>query len=193
MKDLYRSYLRFINGINKISLIPAIFFTSAILNFYAPKYSLSKFGILFGTYILTRAFLHSQVSLQIETNLNYFFNKYRHLTRENLYDLEDNRRKFFRLDTSSYYRESSSEILHDKGHHEHGDHHDASIYYGPHPADSFKNLSRWEEINNKFSEGKSSYDSSVELVLGEPIDIKRIIRTLPTVDDFKKALNKVNG
>jgi hypothetical protein len=42
------------------------------------------------------------------------------------------------------------------------------------------------EINKKFTTGKSIYDdSSNENVLGEPVDIKRNIRQLPTIEEYK--------
>jgi len=43
-----------------------------------------------------------------------------------------------------------------------------------------------KEIDRKFNTGKSSFDDpDQELLLGDKIDIKRIIRSVPTVDDYK--------
>lgn len=42
------------------------------------------------------------------------------------------------------------------------------------------------EVSKKFTTGKSIYDDvSNENVLGEPVDIKRNIRKLPTAADYK--------
>jgi hypothetical protein len=66
--------------------------------------------------------------------MSFYYYKYSNLAVENLHDIEDPRRKFFKIDTTSYYRETANEILH-KQHHAGGHgHHDTSTYYGPHPV-----------------------------------------------------------
>jgi hypothetical protein len=43
-----------------------------------------------------------------------------------------------------------------------------------------------KEIDRKFNTGHSRFDNpDEELLLGDKIDIKRIIRTVPSVDDYK--------
>jgi len=43
------------------------------------------------------------------------------------------------------------------------------------------------EINRKFTEGVSKFDDpEQELVLGETIDIKRTIRSVPTTEEYRK-------
>ncbi len=52
--------------------------------------------------------------------------------------------------------------------------------------DDHQNLQVVEEINKKFTEGTCAFDNpDNELILGEPIDIKRIIKQLPTVEEYK--------
>lgn len=55
--------------------------------------------------------------------------------------------------------------------------------------DDHLNLEEVEEINKKFTEGTCKYDNPEdELLLGDPIDIKRIIRRLPTSQDYRKLI-----
>jgi hypothetical protein len=43
------------------------------------------------------------------------------------------------------------------------------------------------EVDKKFRTGQSIYDNpEYENVLGEPIDIKRVIRNLPTIEDYRQ-------
>lgn len=42
------------------------------------------------------------------------------------------------------------------------------------------------EVSRKFTTGKSLYDNPEnENVLGEPVDIRRNIRKLPTIDEYR--------
>jgi hypothetical protein len=44
-----------------------------------------------------------------------------------------------------------------------------------------------DEITKKFTEGSCVYDNPEnELLLNDPIDIRRIIRTLPTLEEYRK-------
>jgi hypothetical protein len=93
--------------------------------------------------MVSRSVLENLFQEHLDSNLNYYLHKYSNLAKENLLEIEDPRRKFFRLDTNQYYRETANEILH-HGHHEGGHsgghHHDTSNYFGPHPVSSFLTL-----------------------------------------------------
>ena len=114
----------------------------------------------------------------------YYFQKYNHLAKENIYDIEDPRRKFFTPDTSSYYRETSQEIYDRKTPEQK---HDPAIYYGPHPYNDYENYEELVEINKKFILGHSKFDDpEYDKILGDKIDIKRNIKDIPKFEDHKE-------
>jgi hypothetical protein len=103
------------------------------------------YPLFFGlTWFLSNNFIQAQFANLFNDNVSYYYYKYMHMTKSEYAEIEDPRRKFFRLDTSVYYRQTAEEILHgghghDAGHGGHGghgghEHHDTSTYYGPYPV-----------------------------------------------------------
>ena len=139
LKIYFSAYTRFLKNMNLLAIIPTFFLykwsTSCL---WIPKYKISKILAFGGCYIASVVFVRLFLKESLESNLCYFLHKYRPLAKENLLEIDDPRRKFFRVDTSEYYRESASDILHPEGSHggghggSHG--HDTSNYYGPHPV-----------------------------------------------------------
>lgn len=112
----------------------------------------------------------------------YYQQKYSHLTVNSLDAVEDKRRSFYTPDKDVYYRETAQEIFDTKNADQH---HDGSIYYGPHPFNDHENVEDAVEVTKKFLTGHSKYDDE-ELLLNDPIDIKRRVRSIPTYDEFKR-------
>lgn len=128
----YNTYV--LENLNKIAIIPTFFLAGSL--FSVMKLKLKALNILAASviYLGTTNMLKALVSLRYSDIMSYYYNKYSHIAVDNLRDIEDPRRKFFKLDTTSYYRESANEILHKQHHAEGHGHHDTSTYYGPHPV-----------------------------------------------------------
>lgn len=170
-------------NLNVISLMLTTFTAGAYLQMFPIKVIYLKVALFYSMYKINQYLITGYFEENKYHVFSYYYHKYKHTAVENLNDIEDARRKFFRPDTSVYYRESPQEIY-DKKSPEML--HDPAIYYGPHPFDDYENLDALVEINNKFLHGESAYDhAGAEIVLGEPIDIKRRIRNIPTVEEYK--------
>jgi hypothetical protein len=169
-----------------ISIIPGIAYASALSKTIFANNTfklLNLANLVIGTFLAHR-FLNGYVKDLDNQIGTYYMNKYENILVDNLNEVDDKRRKFFRPDTSVYYRQTHQEILDSKSP---SQLHDPSIYYGPHPYDDYQNAQELIEINSKFMHGHSAFDEhDAERVLGEKIDIKRRIRDLPTVEEFKK-------
>lgn len=168
-------------NIGILSIMPTLLLTSAFFKFCSLKKNY-LYGLSFAVfYYLVSNMTKNYFNTLSNTVLSYYYFKYEALTTDSISKIEDPRRKFFRLDTNSYYRETAQEIYDKKSP---SQLHDSSIYYGPHPYDDYENTPTLVELNKKFLEGESSIDQN-ELVLNEPIDIKRLIRGIPTAEDYK--------
>ena len=143
LKVYYSGCERVLKNMKYFAFIPTIFLYQFALSFRLPKYRLTNLSFLVASYIFSVSTLQFFIQEHLDSNLNYFLYKYNNLTKENILEIEDPRRKFFRLDTNQYYRQSANEILH-HGHHDDshsgGHHHDTSNYFGPHPVSSFLTL-----------------------------------------------------
>lgn len=133
-------------------------------------------------YYIFYKIIRKEVDVHVGAFYLYYYQKYKHLTSDSLNKVEDKRRKFYTPDKDVYYRETAQEIFDKKNADQH---HDGSIYYGPHPFNDHENNEDAMEISKKFFTGKSKFDEN-ETLLDEPIDIKRRVRQLPTQEDYKK-------
>lgn len=114
----------------------------------------------------------------------YYYLKYEDETVDQLNQIKDIRREYFRPDTSVPYRETHQEIYDKKTP---SQLHDSSIYYGPHPYDDYENVEDVVEINKKFLQGESKFDQEgMEEILGDKVTIKRRIRDIPTVEEYRR-------
>lgn len=132
LKTFMVYYEKFFENIKTFAYIPSFFMAGALFKMWRPHkkilYPLGFFGIV----LLNQTLIASYLKTYANNYIGYFYHKYAHLTVDNIEKIEDPRRKFFRLDTSSYYRQSHEDILH-KGHH--GGHHDHEApYYGNSPV-----------------------------------------------------------
>lgn len=177
------------NNLKYIAAIASIFMSSGILkmcNFG------SKHWMKFLTIFVSYKFIHmssNQLYLNYYNDMvSYYYFKYQNIAVDEKSQVKDPRREFINLDKSVYYRETSQEIRH-KSHHpaNHGHHdHDTSTYYGPYPYDDHQNLGTVAEISRKFTEGTCAFDNPEnELLLNEPIDINRVVRSLPTSEEYR--------
>lgn len=166
--------------LNLIAIFPTMLFGSALLK--NTNKSTTAFG-LFTLYYSFNCLIKSYFSSLNSTFYGYYAKKYKNIFVDNLNEVKDKRREFFRPDTSVYYRETAQEIYDKKSAHEQ---HDGSLYYGPHPFDDHENVDSVVETNRKFMEGHSAWDNQDnELLLTEPIDIKRNVRKLPSVSEYR--------
>lgn len=183
MKVFMNYYTTFMKNVNLIALLPAIFLSGAIFSFGTFKQKYLYLVTLGAAYYGSKGYLGGYFSNLGCHVMSYYYYKYAHLAVDNLNQIEDPRRKFFRPDTSTYYRETPQEIYDRKSAKML---HDSSIYYGPHPFDDHENVESVLEINNKFMDGVSSWDvEGTEQILGESIDIKRNIRRLPIIEEYR--------
>lgn len=89
-----------------------------------------------GAYYITKKMMEFSYSKYLTHITSYYYYKYEKLAVDDINEIKDNRRSFFKLDTSSYYRETAQDIRHashhpaSEGHHDH----DTSTYYGPYPV-----------------------------------------------------------
>jgi len=137
LKSFLSYYEKFFRNVNTFSYIPSFFMAGALFKCWRPGkkilYPLSLAGIV----LLNQSLISSYLKVYANNYIGYFYHKYAHLAVDshNLDKIDDPRRKFFYLDTTSYYRQSHEDILH-KGHH--GGHHDHEApYYGNSPVISF--------------------------------------------------------
>jgi len=170
-------------NLNVVSFMLTTFTAGGFIHLFPIKLIYLKVALFFSLYKVNKYLISGYFEENKHHVFSYYYHKYKHTAVDKLSDIEDARRKFFRPDTSVYYRETPQEIY-DKKSPEML--HDPAIYYGPHPFNDYENLDALVEINNKFLHGHSAYDSEgSETLLGEPIDIKRKIRNIPTVDEYK--------
>jgi hypothetical protein len=178
-------YPIFLKNLNLFLVIPTIFFSGAFIK--STQTNLQpyvKASIFVWIYFSLKMFSESYLNDTFTNVFTYNYWKYSHTAVDELKDIKDKRREFFRPDTKSYYRETPQEIMDKKGHHLL---HDSSIYYGPHPFDDHENAENLVELNKKFMTGKAKFDDPHnELLLNEPIDIERRIRSIPTFEEYKK-------
>ncbi len=140
LREFYIGYTRFLNNAKKFALIPA-FFISAFLfrlghNSVLFKYKIMYPIVFFSSLMFSRICINGLYRSHYNDNMSYYYYKYKHLAVNDLLKVNDPSRKYFKIDTSVYYRETPQDILH----HSHGDeghgegHHDTSTYYGPYPV-----------------------------------------------------------
>jgi hypothetical protein len=173
---------------NYFSFLSAIFLYNGVLSGinYGNKQWM-KLLTLCGCFFTTKFFVNNVYLNYYNDISNYYYFKYQNVSVDDVNEVKDPRREFFYLDKSSYYRESSQEIRH-KAHHpaSQGHDHDTSTYYGPYPYDDHQNLDVVSEISKKFTEGTCAFDNPEnEMILNEPIDIKRIVRNLPSGEEYR--------
>jgi hypothetical protein len=148
LKKLDRFLTHLNKNINLFSYIPAIFLTGFLFRLGSGSrlygYKIMYPIVFYVSLCLTRGVIKANLSDHYTSAISYYYQKYSHLSVDNINKINDPRRKFFRVDTSSYYRESPHDIIHkqhhDAGHGGHGGnggHHDTSTYYGPHPVSFF--------------------------------------------------------
>lgn len=134
IKELAAYQQHMVGIMSKVAIVPTIFLSGIFFSLYRPKMTGLSLLIVYGFYNLSSRFARGLIDKRYNDSMSYYYYKYQSLGVENLHDIEDPRRKFFKLDTTSYYRETAAEILH-KQHHAGGHgHHDTSTYYGPHPV-----------------------------------------------------------
>jgi hypothetical protein len=179
----YSDYFQYVQSYRPIaSLIPVIIVYGALTKNLNVKPGL-KIAMAIGTYFTINVLVQKYVNFYGALFYGQFYAKYSNLATENINEVQDPKRKFFKPDTSVYYRETPQEIYDQKSA---SQLHDSSIYLGPHPFNDHENVDSIIEINNKFLNGESSYDKeNYEKVLGDDIDIKRKIKQLPTVEEFR--------
>lgn len=119
------------------SLISTIFLSGFLFeNVNFQKNYLKRFLAIGAIFFSVHTVIHRIYLNHFNDLTSYYYYKYQHLFVDSLEEVEDNRRKFFQLDTSSYYRDTAETIRHsahhpaDKNHHDH----DTSTYYGPYPV-----------------------------------------------------------
>jgi hypothetical protein len=132
LKAFMNYYEKFFANLKTLSYIPSFFMAGALFKLWRPRtkilYPVSFVGIV----LLNQSIISSYFKSYANNYIGYFYHKYAHLAVDKFENIEDPRRKFFRLDTTSYYRQSHDDILH-KGHD--GDHHDHEApYYGTSPV-----------------------------------------------------------
>jgi len=132
LKTFMVYYDKFFNNLKTFAYIPSFFMAGALFNVWRPGkkilYPVAFFGIVF----LNQCLIASYLKCFANNYIGYFYHKYSHLAVDNIANIDDPRRKFFRLDTTSYYRESHEDILH-KGH-KWGHHDHEAPYYGNSPV-----------------------------------------------------------
>jgi hypothetical protein len=138
MKELYWQHAYTRSILNRIALIPAIFSVGFLYYRVKLPYKLLYPVGLYLSYKVFQSVILGRADFLMSEVFSHYYLKYHHLSVSKISELEDNRRKHFKLDTSSYYRETVDDIQHG-GHHEEGahgghGHHDTSTYYGPHPV-----------------------------------------------------------
>ena len=167
------------------SLIPSTFLYGALKTFFGRNvYKIEGITLFALSYFACYHLLNRYVT-NLDNNIaSYYYHKYASETVNNLNEVRDRRREFFRPDTSVPYRETHQEIYDKKTPSEL---HDSAIYYGPHPYDDYENAESVVELNKKFLEGHSKYDDKdLENILGDKITIKRRIKDLPSVEEYRK-------
>lgn len=178
-------YPIFLKNLNVFLIIPTIFFTGAIVKTSGVALKpYVKASIFISTYFFLKKLSESYLNNSFANVFTYSYWKYSHTAVDQLKDITDKRREFFRPDTKTYYRETPQEIMDKKNHFLL---HDSSIYYGPHPFDDHENAENLVELNKKFMTGKAKFDDPHnELLLTEPIDVERRVRSIPTFEDYRK-------
>jgi hypothetical protein len=117
------------------SLIPGTFLSGLIFSSFKLKYKILYPVLFYLSWSLANSALLTYFDSFQADNMSSFYYKYFTMTHKSLAEVDDPRRKFFRLDTDVYYRETADEIIHKEHHGEgHGGHHDTSTYYGPYPV-----------------------------------------------------------
>jgi hypothetical protein len=140
LQNLVDQHAHFMSKMKWLALIPSCVLTGLIYKQVSFRHKI-MYPLLFGiAWFFTNAVLQVKFQNLFNENVSYYYYKYMNLTRTDAHEIEDPRRKFFRLDTNVYYRQTAEEILHhEHGHGGHGgngghEHHDTSTYYGPYPV-----------------------------------------------------------
>jgi hypothetical protein len=180
----YSYYPIFVKNLNFFLVIPTIFFSGAFVKHCGTIKPYQKISIYISFYFIFKSLSHSYLNDSTSNLSAYSYYKYSHTAVDQLKDITDKRREFFKPDTKTYYRETPQEIMDKKNHHLL---HDSAIYYGPHPFDDHENAEGLVELNKKFMTGKAKLDDPHnELLLNEPIDLERRIRSIPTFEEYRK-------
>jgi hypothetical protein len=147
LQKLVETQEHFLKKFKYFSIIPGALLSGLIFKLTRMPYKILYPLTVYIMYRFSYGAMGTYSNYFFSDNLSYFYYKYSHLATNNMGEIHDPRRKFFRLDTNSYYRQTPDEILHgghngdDSGHGgDHGDHHDTSTYYGPYPVNYLYNL-----------------------------------------------------
>jgi hypothetical protein len=132
LKAFMSYYETFFNNLKTFAYIPSFFMAGLLFKCWKPGKKILFPVAFFGIVLLNQAVINSYFKSYANNYVGYFYHKYAHLTVDNFETIDDPRRKFFRLDTKFYYRQSHDDILH-KGHHE-GHHDHEAPYYGNSPV-----------------------------------------------------------
>jgi hypothetical protein len=121
------------------SALAALYISGFVFNSVNFKQNyLARIAIVSGAFWVFNKLISKNYLNYFNDITSYYYYKYQHLAVSNINEVKDNRRRFFALDKSAYYRETSKDIR-DAGHHpaslEHD--HDSSTYYGPYPVNIF--------------------------------------------------------
>lgn len=187
-RERFKAFHRYLEVLYKnlfyFSIIPGTLVGGATASvFVNPSFKSTKIVIFFLSWAFSYYAIKNQLSKLDNSVASYYFSKYRHTAVDNLNEIVDKRRQFFRPNTDTYYRQSHQDVMDEKTP---SQLHDPSIYYGPHPYDDYLNVNDLIQINNKFINGKSIYDDpEKERILGDTIDIRRRIRDLPTIEEYR--------
>lgn len=133
IKLLYSYYAHILNVVHKFSFVPAVFLSGFMFKTITFKWKILYPIMFYINYLTCEKLVLRSFYPYFKDNMSYYTNKYTDLTVERLADIDDPRRKHFRVDTSVYYRETPEEIQHAQ-HQGEGDHHDTSGYFGPLPV-----------------------------------------------------------
>lgn len=132
LKTFMSYYETFFKNLSTLAFIPTFLSAGVLYRMWTPKFKILYPVSFFFLLAFNRALIASYFKPYANNYLGYYYYKYSHLAVDDIYDIEDKRRKFFRLDLNRYYRQSHEEILH-KSHHD-GHHDHEAPYYGPLPV-----------------------------------------------------------
>jgi hypothetical protein len=119
--------------------VATIFAGTPVLRLCNFKKFYHKALALGATYFCISKPLNGLYTLYYNDIMSYYYYKYQNIATDNINETIDKRREFYRLDTSTYYRETSQDIRHNSHHPANSGHHDhdTSTYYGPYPVSFF--------------------------------------------------------
>ena len=129
----------FRKNLKYFSALAALYMSGFVFNSINFKQNyFARIAIVAGTFWVFNKLISKNYLNYFNDITSYYYYKYQHLAVENINEVKDTRRKFFSLDISAYYRDTSQEIRHASHHPASLEHdHDSSTYYGPYPVSFF--------------------------------------------------------